>query len=132
VKRVTPLRRTSQLAQVIPLHREQPLARVVEIRPRSPKQATLYRDRRAPLVKELLTVRPWCEIRWDEGCQGRAAEVHEPGKRSQGVDICDLAECVTTCWYCHRQVHGNPAAAVQRGWLRSKKAAHPAGGGDAA
>jgi hypothetical protein len=132
MRRVTPLRRTAQLAQVIPLHREQPLARVVEIRPRSRKQATLYREHRVPLVKELLTVRPWCEIRWDNGCQGRAVEVHEPAKRSQGVDICDPAACVTTCWYCHSQVHRNPAAAARRGWLRTKKAVATPDGGDAA
>ena len=126
----------TQLATVTPLHGEPapviPLRRGTRLRPRSAKQAAVYRDHRVPLVKELLTVRPWCEIRWDSECQGWAVQVHEPRKRSQGADICDPAECVTTCRHCHRQVHGNPAEAARRGWLRPGKAVRGGGGSDAA
>jgi len=114
--RVVPLKR-APLATVTPLHGGQPLARVAPLRPRSAKTAKVYREQRAPLVAELLTTRPWCQIRWDDRCQGRAADVHEPRKRSHGADITDPAQCVTTCRHCHSQVHGNPAAAERRGWL---------------
>jgi hypothetical protein len=132
--RVVPLRRTPlatvtplrgrPLAQVIPLQRRTPL------KPRSTKTAKLYREQRVPLVAGLLHTYPWCQIRWDEHCHGRATAVHEPGKRSHGADICDPAQCVTTCGHCHDQVHGHPAEAEQRGWLIRSSTIQD--GGDAA
>ena len=92
------------------------LKRHVGIKPRSDKTARRYVTR-AALVAALLADRPWCEIRWDAKCQQRSADVHEPGMRSRGVDICDPDECVTTCRYCHDMVHTNPAEATRRGWL---------------
>ena len=57
--RVVPMPRTN-LATVTPLHGEPapviPLRRGTRLRPRSAKQAAVYRDHRVPLVKELLTV----------------------------------------------------------------------------
>jgi hypothetical protein len=85
--------------------------------PRSKKTAKVYRDERVPLVTALLTERPWCEIQWDDGCQGRSVDAHEPRMRSRGADICDPGQCVAACRHCHNQVHANPAAATEKGWL---------------
>jgi hypothetical protein len=90
--------------------------RTARLKPRSAKMARKYVTRRV-IVEELLTAFPWCWIRWDAECQGRSAQVHEPGMRSRGADICDRDECVVTCWYCHGRVHANPAQATERGWL---------------
>ena len=93
------------------------LARRSRIRSRSPRTARVYQQERRPLVARLLAERPWCEIRWDRGCQGQSADVHEPRMRSRGADICDPAGCVTACRHCHDQVHANPAAATEKGLM---------------
>jgi hypothetical protein len=48
------------------------LARRAGLKARSAKTAKVYRDDRGPLVAGLLAAHPWCEIRWDHGCQSRA------------------------------------------------------------
>ena len=69
-------------------------------------------------VVELVLARdPWCRIWWDCRCGRRSVDVHEPGMRSRGADICNPDECVGTCRYCHDMVHNNPAEATARGWL---------------
>lgn len=97
-------------------HVEFPAAPRTPIRPRSEKTKRTY-EVRGPLVAALLAERPWCEIRWDAKCWGLATEVHEPGMRSRGADICDPEQCVTGCHYCHRMVHDHPAEATERGWM---------------
>jgi hypothetical protein len=108
--RSTPLKRGK------PLQCRTPLKRLSPLRPRSGKTARIYVTRRA-LVAALLAERPWCEVRWDAGCQGRSVDVHEPGMRSRGADICDPAACAATCRYCHDVLHAHPAEATKRGWL---------------
>lgn len=85
------------------------------IRRRSPKMSALYVLRRQ-LVAELLESRPWCEIRWDNGCEGRAVDVDEVLSRAQGGSITDERNLQTACRHCHRQKHLNPAEAVRRGY----------------
>jgi hypothetical protein len=114
--RTTPLRRGGPLRSVTPLKATTPLERRTRLRPRSAKTAAVYQTRR-PLVAALLAGRPWCEIRWDTACQRRSVDVHEPGMRSRGADICDPGQCVTCCRHCHNAVHANPAEATRRGWL---------------
>jgi hypothetical protein len=114
LRRKTALRSTSVLTARTPLRKSQ--GRHARIKPRSKKQERKYEVRR-PLVAALLAERPWCEIRWDAKCWGRATEVHEPGMRSRGADICDPEQCVTGCHYCHRMVHDHPAEATERGWM---------------
>jgi hypothetical protein len=109
-------RRTPMPPRAVPMRPGQPPKRHTRIKPRSKKQQRKY-EVREPLVAWLLITRPWCEIRWDAKCWQRATEVHEPGMRSRGADICNEAECVTSCHYCHRMVHDNPAEATKRGWL---------------
>lgn len=84
------------------------------MRARSAKMARLYRERRE-LVAWMLHNRPWCEIRWDSGCQGRAADVDEILPRGRGGSILDPANLQTTCRHCHDQKHAHPAEAKQRG-----------------
>jgi hypothetical protein len=90
--------------------------RTTGLKPRSAKNAARYRIR-GPLVGALLEAHPWCAIRWDDDCQGRSVDVHEPGMRCRGADICDPAQCVVSCRHCHDQVHANPAEATKRAWM---------------
>jgi 5-methylcytosine-specific restriction endonuclease McrA len=84
---------------------------------RSKKQASAYVLRRE-FVKGLLEEFPWCQIRWDSGCEGRATEVDEIKSRAAGGSILDRANCQTTCHHCHRQKHLNPVEAHARGFTR--------------
>jgi hypothetical protein len=86
------------------------------LRPRSKKTAAKYVTR-VQVVADLLERFKWCQIKWDGDCEGRSTDVHEPGMRSRGADICNPDECVTGCRHCHNQVHANPAEATRRGWM---------------
>lgn len=90
--------------------RQKPLPR------RSKKMQGTYRKARIPLVVELLAARPWCEIRWDDGCTGRATEVDEIVGRGRGGDFLDPSNCQTACHYCHRMKTEHPAEARRRGF----------------
>jgi hypothetical protein len=114
--RTVPLRSGQPLGRGSGLAARTGLKRHTRLKIRSEKQERKYEVRR-PLVARLLAERPWCEIRWDAKCWRRATEVHEPGMRSRGADICDEAACVTGCHYCHGMVHDHPAEATRRGWL---------------
>lgn len=114
--RTVPLRSGKPISRGTGLATTTPLERQKRIKPRSEKQQRKYKIR-GPLVARLLAERPWCEIRWDAKCWRRATEVHEPGMRSRGADICNEDECVTGCHYCHRMAHDHPAEATKRGWL---------------
>jgi hypothetical protein len=114
--RRTPLQRGKPLERHTELRRGGQLARTGRLRPHSARMRATY-EVRGPLVGALLAERPWCQIRWDDGCEGRSADVHEPELRSRGADICDPGACVTTCRHCHRAVHDNPAEATRRGWM---------------
>jgi 5-methylcytosine-specific restriction endonuclease McrA len=94
--------------------REKPLTSKTPIKPRSKKMQAKYRIRR-PLVAELLAERPWCEIRWDDGCQGRAVDVDEILSRARSGDFLDPDNCQTTCRHCHDRKHDKSLEAVERG-----------------
>jgi 5-methylcytosine-specific restriction endonuclease McrA len=85
------------------------------LRARSAKTEALYVQRRR-LVAALLEQFPWCQIRFDDGCEGRAVEVDEVKARSAGGSILDSDNTVTTCRHCHRQKHLHPAEAIARGF----------------
>lgn len=108
--------RRQGLARTKGLARGAGLQRKAGLKPRSKRMARTYVDRRA-LVAALLSAHPWCQIRWDRDCQGRAVDVHEPLTRARLGSVTDRANCVTTCRHCHDQVHNHPAAARERGWL---------------
>ncbi len=112
----TPLTRGKPLEARTPLKQGNPLHRGGKLRHRSRKTAKIYVTRRQ-VVDYVLTTRPWCQIQWDRACWRTSTEVHEPGMRSRGADICDPAQCTATCFYCHRMVHDHPAEATRRGWL---------------
>jgi hypothetical protein len=95
------------------LRRTGGLARGAGLRARSDRTARQYVTRRA-LVAALLAQYPWCQVRWDSGCQGRSADVHEPALRSRGADILSAEACICACRHC---IHANPAEATRRGFL---------------
>ena len=96
-----------------------PVVSRTPILPRSKKTAKVYRDVRVPLVVELLTERPWCELRWDEGCTGRSTEVDERCGRGRGGSILDRSNLQTSCSHCHEQKTLHPAEAERRGLAES-------------
>lgn len=100
-----------------PLRRLAALARTGRLRPRSRRYAAAMVERRS-LVAELLAERPWCEARIPKVCTGRAVDVHELLRRSQGGSILDRANCVTVCRRCHDWIGHNPTAAVTAGLAR--------------
>lgn len=91
------------------------------LRGRSPKQEALYVLRRK-LVREFLHERPWCEIRWDDRCEGRSVDVDEVLARGQGGSILDETNLQATCRPCHRAKHANPTEAVARGVTIQRRA----------
>lgn len=105
------------------------------LKPRSKKRAQLMREVRAPLVREILEERPWCErgvaARIDELIIGeywtqithlnRSTQVHEKLTRARGGDITDKANCFALCRDCHMWIHDHPAAATEEGWLEHRK-----------
>lgn len=111
LQRHTPLRARKGVDGSDTLRRKTPLKN------RSAKTTRRYIERRA-LVAALLTDRPWCEIRWDTGCQGRAVDVDEIKSRGRGGDILDPSNLQTACRYCHGRKHTEPAEAAARGVAR--------------
>lgn len=124
-ERRTPLTSSKPLESRTELKNTQPLKRQAPLRNRSKKMAKLYVTR-AALVEQLLQERPWCEIRWDAGCQGRAVDVDEILSRGRGGDFLDPENCQTTCRHCHDKKHTEPTEALERG------VAEPSWGGEAA
>ena len=99
-----------------PLARAGQLARTAGLKARSPKMAKAYRTKRVPLVAAMLAEQPWCQIQWDEGCQGRSADIHELLSRGRGGSITAEANCIAGCRHCHDAVTQNPAEAEARGF----------------
>lgn len=120
------MKRSPTPARVTPLKTGSGLRRLTELRRVSKKRAKEGRERRA-LVVALLAERPWCEIRWDENCQGRAVDVDEIRSRARGGDFLNPADCQTAYRYCHDRKHAEPTEAVRRGVARNSW-----DGGDAA
>lgn len=85
---------------------------------RSDKMVAKYRLRR-PLVARLLEERPWCEIRWDENCTGRAVDVDEIQSRAALGSILDEANLQMGCRSCHRMKHDHPEEARERDLTRT-------------
>ena len=94
-----------------------PLVSRTPVPQRSAKTAKVYRTTRIPLVVETLEARPWCEIRWDGNCTGRATTLHELRKRSQGGSITDPANVIPACAFCNEAVEDNPTEAHRRGFV---------------
>lgn len=112
--RKTGLNQGKGLARKSRLKQTDGLRRTTRLKARSKKTALVYEERR-PLVASLLETRPWCEIRWDDGCQGRAVDVDEIKPRGRGGSILDPSNLQTACRYCHDRKHAEPEEAVARG-----------------
>jgi hypothetical protein len=93
------------------------LARRTRLKARSAKTAKIYRDKRVPLVQDILAVRRLCEIRWDENCGVRSEGLHEILSRGRGGSITDEPNVLAACHYCNGAVSDNPAEAEARGFL---------------
>ena len=63
-----------------------------------------------------LEIHKFCEIRWDDGCQGWADQIDH--KVNRGVDptgVLDESNWNATCAHCHRMKTDNPKEARERG-----------------
>lgn len=89
------------------------------LRTRSPKAQKLAPIRR-DFVRVMLSTHPVCQVQWDEGCQGRSVDVHEPKTRARGGSILSVRNAVATCRPCHDAIHANPLEAHARGFLKSR------------
>ena len=94
-----------------------PLVSRTPIPPRSAKLAAIHRTVYKPFVVDVLTRRPWCEIRFDENCTGRATGLHHLRKRSQGGDLADPENVLASCSYCNGAIEDNPREAHERGFV---------------
>ncbi len=120
------------------MKRSGPIQRKTPLRSVSKKRQKLNRQR-AQMVKTELEDRPDCEAGpviseflksyysenaafWFDRktpCYGRASELHEPLRRSQGGSIVDPDNTVAICRRCHDWVHANPDDALRCGLLES-------------
>lgn len=96
------------------------LTRRTPLRAQSKRRKAEAVVRRA-LVAQMLDDRPFCEIQWDDRCEGLAVEVDELLGRGVGGSFLAEDNCQTTCRYCHRQKHLNPAEAVRRGFTIQRR-----------
>ena len=109
MKRGKPLKRTGSLKRT-------PLAK------RSKKTQDIYKDR-IPLVKRLLTERPWCEacpiFAIHDGLvvynRRPSVDIHELKRRSQGGSILDEKNLMAVCRICHRRIGEHPQLAFDLG-----------------
>jgi hypothetical protein len=86
------------------------------LKSRSKKMEKIYKER-VKFVKAFLEQYPYCQIRWDAGCQRASVDVHERLFRSAGGVIVGGPEeqYVATCRYCHDTAHREPNEARKRG-----------------
>lgn len=121
----TPLKSNSQLSSNKPLQSNK------QLRPRSAKAQQLYKEKRIPLVKKLLSERPWCEacpiyaehdnrqfFRVQPSC-----DLHEIKSRGRTGGIhseewLDEANIMCVCRGCHRRITDNPKEAEALGLLK--------------
>ena len=99
-----------------------PLRRLTPLRAQSKRRKAEAIVRRA-LVSALLEDRPFCEIQWDDRCDGIAVDVDELLGRGVGGSFLAEDNCQTCCRYCHSMKHLYPAEAVRRGFTIQRKAA---------
>lgn len=101
------------------------------MRHRSKKKELEYRERR-PLVKRLLTERPYCEacpvFAQHDGLgvynRRRSQDIHEMVRRSQGGSILEESNLLAVCRECHRRIGNYPQLAfdlglAKPGWTRN-------------
>jgi hypothetical protein len=92
------------------------------VRHRSQKKEAEYLLRR-PLVKKLLSERPWCEAcpvfaQHDGDAvynRRRSVDLHEVVRRSQGGSILDENNILCVCRECHRRIGNGPRLAFDLG-----------------
>jgi len=84
------------------------------------KKAQAIAPKRRKFVESVLEDEPTCQVTWDDNCQRRSMDVHEPLTRARGGSILSRDNAVATCRHCHRQIHIHPNQATDRGFLISR------------
>jgi len=109
-----------------PLKRSSKQMKRTPLKKRSEKRASVYKDERIPLVKKLLSERPYCEacpvFAAHDGLvtyvRKKSVDVHELVRRSQGGSITDIENLMCVCRSCHRRIGENPELAFSLGLSR--------------
>jgi len=57
----------------------------------------------------------WCVLALPK-CAGRAVHRHHRLRRSQGGDD-SPDNTLDVCFFCHEEIHRNPARAYEQGWM---------------
>ena len=119
-----PLKKSGKALKVnTPLTTKKPLPSPTKgIKKRSDRTQLFYDEQRIPFVKRFLESHPYCQIRWDDQCQGIAVDVDEIKLRSRGGGKVpkngDESNFLATCRICHTQKTVNPAEAKRRGFTK--------------
>lgn len=88
------------------------------MRRRSRKTARRDRELRK-LADQYLEDNPWCEIRWDANCEGRADQVDHRINRSVRPDlVLEPSNFQGCCWYCHHMKTTRVEEALVRGFAQ--------------
>ena len=109
-----------------PLKRSTKPMKRTPIKKRSSKMASKYENERIPLVKKLLSERPYCEAcpifaEYDgviTYIRRPSIDVHELVRRSQGGSITEESNLMCVCRSCHRRIGENPGLAFELGLSR--------------
>lgn len=131
LKRTTPLKAKKPLTAKSKLKGNKPLNSNKQLRPRSEKAQQLYREKRIPLVKKLLSERPWCEAcpKYAEfdGTQffrvRASVDLHEIKSRGRtggihGEEWLDESNILCVCRECHIRITNYPDTAESIGLLK--------------
>jgi hypothetical protein len=84
------------------------------------KKAQAIAPKRKYFVKTMLDLYPACQVRWDDDCQSKSVDIHEPLTRARGGSILSKDNAIATCRHCHSQIHIHPNQATDRGFLISR------------
>lgn len=103
------------------MKRGKPLKRT-PLKKRSKKTEELYK-KRVPLVKRLLSERPWCEAcpvfalhdKVTVYIRKPSVDIHELKRRSQGGSILNESNLLAVCRECHTRIGLNPQLAFDLG-----------------
>lgn len=101
------------------LKRGAPLKRGTRMKQRSAKKRARDEVRARVLLDLLLERGNACEALVEDECRHVANDGHEILTRGRGGDPTDPANILLVCRQCHDWIHANPAAATERGLLRS-------------
>jgi hypothetical protein len=93
--------------------KKKPIAQV------SAKRAKINKELYSPVQQEVLTERPFCELRLP-GCTGKAQGVHHVGGKENTAKLIDKKKMKAACNHCNNLLESKDAVARAAGLKESK------------